>query len=109
MKQEQNNITIKYMENRKTSMQELFDNLETLEEAIEKYTEIYRCPATNTDEYCKHDIISAINFGAKWRQQNSYSEEDIENIWNEFVKELPPINNGASSDFLVYLKQFKKK
>jgi hypothetical protein len=109
MKQEQNNITIKYMENRKTSMQELFDNLETLEEAIEKYAEIYRCPATNTDEYCKHDIISAINFGAKWRQQNSYSEEDIENIWNEFVKELPPINNGASSDFLVYLKQFKNK
>ena len=49
------------------------------------------------------------NNGAKWMQERMYSEEDIENIWNEFVKELPPINNGASSDFLVYLKQFKKK
>jgi hypothetical protein len=49
----------------------------TLEEAIEKYAEIYRCPATNIDEYCKHDIISAINFGATWRQQNSYSEEEV--------------------------------
>ena len=49
----------------------------TLEEAAEKYAEIYRCPATNIDEYCKHDIISAINFGATWRQQNSYSEEDM--------------------------------
>ena len=47
--------------------------------------------------------------GAKWQKERMYSEEDIENIWNEFVKELPPINNGASSDFLLYLKQFKKK
>ena len=47
--------------------------------------------------------------GAKWQQERMYSREDIENIWNEFVKELPPINNGASSDFLVYLKEFKKK
>jgi hypothetical protein len=41
--------------------------------------------------------------GAKWQQaqdKNKYSEENIENIWNEFVKELPPINNGSSSDFL---------
>ena len=42
---------------------------ETLEEAIEKYAEIYRCPATNKNEYCRHDIISAINFGAKWQQE----------------------------------------
>ena len=50
---------------------------ETLEEAAEKYAEIYRCPATNDNEYCKHDIISAINFGAKWQQKNSYSEKDM--------------------------------
>ena len=48
-----------------------------LEEAAEKYAEIYRCPATNDNEYCRHDIISAINFGAKWMQERSYSEEDM--------------------------------
>ena len=29
----------------------------------EKYAEGYRCPATNENEYCKHDIISAYNNG----------------------------------------------
>lgn len=42
---------------------------ESLEEVSEKYVEIYRCPATNDNEYCRHDIISAINFGAKWQQE----------------------------------------
>jgi predicted transcriptional regulator YheO len=45
----------------------------------------------------------------KRQLKEMYSEEDIENIWNEFVKELPPINNGSSSDFLDYIKKFKKK
>jgi hypothetical protein len=42
---------------------------ETLQEAAEKYAEAYRCPATNENEYCKHDIISAINFGAKLQKE----------------------------------------
>lgn len=50
---------------------------ETLEEAIEKYSEIYRCPATNENEYCRHDIISAINFGIKLQAERMYSEEDL--------------------------------
>jgi hypothetical protein len=50
---------------------------ETLEEAIEQYSEIYRCPATNKNEYCRHDIISAVKFGAKWQQERSYSEEEF--------------------------------
>ena len=55
-------------------------NQESLEEVAEKYAEIYRCPATNDNEYCRHDVISAINFGAKWQQEqekNKYSEEDM--------------------------------
>ena len=48
-----------------------------LEEAAEKYAEIYRCPATNDNEYCRHDIISAINFGAKWQHQQSV---DLSNV-----------------------------
>ena len=43
------------------------------------------------------------------KSETMFSLEDIENIWNKFVKEEPPINNGASSDFLVYLKQSLSK
>jgi len=79
-------------------MREKSNNMkETLEEAAANLAD---------PNLCKTDNWIA---GAKWQQERMYSEEDIENIWNEFVKELPPINNGASSDFLVYLKQFKKK
>ena len=34
-----------------------------INELAYKYAEIYRCPATNENEYCKHDIISAYNKG----------------------------------------------
>lgn len=40
---------------------------ETIEQAAERYAEAYRCPATNEKEYCKHDIISAVKFGATWQ------------------------------------------
>ena len=50
---------------------------ETLEEAAYEYAEPYRCPATNENEYCKHDIISAFNNGAKWQAERMYSEEDM--------------------------------
>ena len=43
--------------------------MEILKEAAEKYAEAYRCPATNENEYCKHDIISAFNNGAEWQQK----------------------------------------
>ena len=38
-----------------------------IEEAAKVYAEPYRCPSTNDNEYCKHDIISAFNNGAKWQ------------------------------------------
>lgn len=44
----------------------------TQQEAAEKYAEPYRCPATNENEYCKHDIISAFNNGAKLQQEEQY-------------------------------------
>jgi hypothetical protein len=79
--------------------------LETLEEAAEKYADIYRCPATNQNEYCKHDIISAFNNGAKWQQERSYSDEELLEIlasyadWSIF---------GVCS-YQEWFKQFKKK
>ena len=47
----------------------------------EKYAEGYRCPATNENEYCKHDIISAYNNGytqcQEDRAEKKYTEEDM--------------------------------
>lgn len=50
---------------------------ETIEEAAKVYAESYRCPATNDNEYCKHDIISAFNNGSKWQSERMYSEEEV--------------------------------
>lgn len=41
----------------------------TQQEAAEEYSEPYRCPATNENEYCKHHIISAFNNGADWQKK----------------------------------------
>lgn len=55
----------------------------TQQEAAEKYAEIYRCPATNENEYCKHDIISAFNNGAKWQQkkQDIFAIKFLDWVW----------------------------
>jgi hypothetical protein len=87
---------------------------ETLEEAAENYAEIYRCPATNYNEYCKHDIISAINFGAKWQAERMYSEEDMINAHvmhqlspylkrNDFVKYA----GGSDSKYLTIGEKYR--
>ena len=84
---------------------------ETLEEAAKKYAEGYRCPATNTDEYCKHDIISAINFGAKWQQERMYSEEEVQvklyECLGHFAQKHNIIIEGSEID--QWFEQFKKK
>jgi hypothetical protein len=74
---------------------------ETLEEAAEKYSEIYRCPATNENEYCRHDIISAINFGAKWQAKRMYSKEDVIAIVEKSRA------TGLTAEYLI--EQFKNK
>ena len=50
---------------------------EETQEAAELYAEPYRCPATNKNEYCRHDIISAFNNGANWQAERMYSEEEM--------------------------------
>jgi hypothetical protein len=43
-----------------------------------KYAVDYRCPSTNDNEYCKHDIISAYNNGYnKAKEKYKYTEEDL--------------------------------
>ena len=87
------------------------ENKETLEEAIEKYVETYRCPATNDNEYCKHDIISAINFGFKLAQGRMYSEEELKQAINlAFVFSGGMSENETYQDCELFcLEQFKKK
>ena len=82
----------------------------TLEEAAEKYAEIYRCPATNDNEYCKHDIISAINFGATWRQkQLTLSDEEIDKIAKEHILYNDSKRQWFIEGMKIYREQFKKK
>jgi hypothetical protein len=57
-----------------------------LEEAAELYAEPYRCPATNENEYCRHDIISAFNNGANYQAERMYSEEEVIELL-EYVRE----------------------
>ena len=84
----------------------IVDKQETLEEAAEKYAEIYRCPSTNENEYCKHDIISAFNNGAKWQQERMYSEEEVYDMLVQHTIELFKEQPCTLDEFF---EQFKKK
>ena len=53
---------------------------QALKDAAERYSEIYRCPATNENEYCRHDIISAFNNGAKWQQEQIGKSEFLQKL-----------------------------
>jgi hypothetical protein len=79
---------------------------ETLEEAAKIYAEPYRCPATNDNEYCKHDIISAFNNGAKWQQEKMYSEEDMRKAFKS--SSLTNMLDVYES-FEEFIEQFKNK
>lgn len=54
---------------------------EEVQAKAEKYAEAYRCPATNDNEYCKHDIISAYN--------NGY-DQALKDIKNEILLNMYP-------------------
>ena len=87
---------------------------ETLEEAAEVYAEPYRCPATNDNEYCKHDIISAFNNGAKWQSERMYSEEDLREAFENGVgsgkyQEKYGDNARGSMSFEYFIEQLKNK
>ena len=70
------------------------------QEAAEKYAEPYRCPATNENEYCRHDIISAFNNGANWQEKRMYSEEEVIAIVEKSRA------TGLTAEYLI--EQFKK-
>ena len=82
--------------------QKLMDKI-ALEEAAKVYGEPYRCPATNENEYCRHDIISAFNNGVKYQAERMYSEEDVIKIVEKSIE------TGLTAEYLLLTEQFKKK
>jgi hypothetical protein len=63
---------------------------EEIEQLAEKYAEGYRCPATNENEYCKHDIISAYNNGYTQCQEDMADEilDELEKFTIEYEKSM---------------------
>ena len=77
------------------------------QEAAELYAEPYRCPKTaDTREYCKHDIISAFNNGAKWQAKRMYTEEEVKQIIEATLIEY---SDFVLADIPEWYEQFKKK
>ena len=79
-------------------------NAGMLKEAAERYAEPYRCPATNDDEYCRHDIVSAFNNGAKWQGEYMIEELEMHILINEH-----DWNRNPQAQFRDFIEQFKKK
>ena len=80
------------------------------QEAAENYGEPYRCPATNENEYCKHDIISAFNNGAKYQAERMYREDEVVDLIADWTKMAKGLNMNFPADkFEQWFEQFKKK
>jgi hypothetical protein len=79
---------------------------ETLEEAAKVYAEPYGCPATNDNEYCKHDIISAFNNGAKWQQERMF---ELVEEYNQMLLDANVHEDHKEKSFKEWFEQFKKK
>lgn len=87
--------------------QQQFNKQETLEEAAKRYVNMYQDVSEELGTYL---VKAVFQDGAKWQQQNSYSEEEVENIiaetWIQCVG-----NDGSNFKKLrdKILKQFKNK
>lgn len=82
---------------------------ETIEEVAYNYAEVYRCPATNKDEYCKHDIISAINFGYNHAVKTHYTEEEVRLMLSESFKASHEGYYTSADKIINQFNQNKKK
>ena len=76
------------------------ENKETLEEAAERLYSDKLYPMYGS---IRRDAF--IN-GAKWQQQNSYSEEEVLNMLIKFVDERTFLRKEVAK---IWFKQFKKK
>ena len=75
---------------------------EILEEAL---------PKNSNGKYSRNEIEKAFELGAKWQQQNSYSEEEVKNIVYEtiekFYKHFYTLTKAEMKE--QWFEQFKKK
>ena len=79
-------------------MQEKINKQETLEEAAEKYDAKYI-------EY----VYPAFIDGAKWQQEQSYSEEEVLDLLRNFYSSFDPIKNPPHTRTIpLWFEQFKK-
>jgi hypothetical protein len=85
---------------------------ETLEEAKSNYAdihnEVYDIPCANLHINNRELIENAIEFGAKWQQEqdkNKYSEEDLDMFRKFMIQE----QNFSKSCLDVFIEQFKNK
>jgi hypothetical protein len=75
------------------------DEKETLEEAAERY---WVKQPYNEDAFIE---------GAKWQQQNSYSEEDMRKAYDQGIDDSFDIgfSNKDDANFNEFIEQFKKQ
>ena len=77
-------------------------NKETIEEAISKFFDNKKHPTS----------LEIAEFGAKWQQENSYSEEDIKLAFIEghnICRCVTDNTDEAKECFNLWFEQFKKK
>jgi hypothetical protein len=82
---------------------------ETLEEIVKNTIDAHdyqtmKLAILSTTQDFKNIIFEAVNKGAKWQQEKSYSEEEVINILVEFSADIKRVWNITE-----WFKQFKKK
>ena len=77
-------------------------NKETLEEAAERYNSQFINQEEN--KFSKEDFIN----GAKWQQQNSYSEEDMRKCWMACLGFNKPEKFNSRVKFEQWFETFSK-
>ena len=82
---------------------------ETLEEAAERLTKDfphYSVRGNMDDSDIKGWFLEALQKGAKWQQEKSYSEEEVWKLVNKLNETL---NIGSDLTLEEWFEQFKKK
>lgn len=90
------------------------ENKETLEEAAKDYIEntmrfSFNSMETKTQA---NRMLKCVEFGAKWQQERSYSEEEIMELFQKYILTQIPLarlREILNREFNEWFEQFKKK
>ena len=83
---------------------------ETLEEAAERLTKDfphYSVRGNMDDSDIKGWFLEALQKGAKWQQERSYSEEEVKNIISKLIRDCYYMQE-PNQDVDEWFEQFKK-